>query len=210
MNTQSNSDGNVLSEKLFERNVIWAQEHPSLASFCRATSTAARGSRSHSPQRPAPCTPASYGCRPGTAMRSSAFPQGSPLSPLLSNIYVPRFILGWKHLGHARRLGAHIVSYADDLVICCKGSADEARLAMQNIMRRLELTVNERMTHVCRVPEQYFDFSDYTSSRFYSATGRTYIRTHQSKKSVQWMRSGIREQSARSRTLLTADEVVLA
>lgn len=83
-------------------------------------------------------------------------PQESPLSPLLSNIYMRRFILGRKHLGHEGRLGAHIVSYADDLVICCKGSAEEALLAMQNIMRRLKLTVNERKTHVCRVAEQHF------------------------------------------------------
>jgi group II intron reverse transcriptase/maturase len=30
-------------------------------------------------------------------------PQGSPLSPLLSNIYMRRFVLGWKLLGYARR-----------------------------------------------------------------------------------------------------------
>src|SRR5690606_9306549 len=48
-------------------------------------------------------------------------PQGSPLSPLLSNIYMRRFVMGWKHLGYERRLGARVVTYADDLVICCKG-----------------------------------------------------------------------------------------
>jgi RNA-directed DNA polymerase len=32
-------------------------------------------------------------------------PQGSPISPLLSNLYMRRFVLGWKRLGHERRLG---------------------------------------------------------------------------------------------------------
>ena len=46
-------------------------------------------------------------------------PQGSPLSPLLANIYMRRFIVGWKTLGHERRLDAHIVNYADD---CAPGN----------------------------------------------------------------------------------------
>jgi len=43
-------------------------------------------------------------------------PQGSPISPLLSNLYMRRFVLGWKKLGHERRLEAYIVNYADDRV----------------------------------------------------------------------------------------------
>jgi len=41
-------------------------------------------------------------------------PQGSPLSPLLANLYMRRFIVGWKILGHEQRFDAHIVNYADD------------------------------------------------------------------------------------------------
>src|SRR6267154_5184897 len=38
------------------------------------------------------------------------------ISPLLSNLYMRRFVLGWKKLGHEKRLAAYIVNYADDLV----------------------------------------------------------------------------------------------
>jgi len=31
-----------------------------------------------------------------------------------------RFVLGWKILGHAERLQARIVNYADDFVILCR------------------------------------------------------------------------------------------
>jgi len=136
-------------------------------------------------------------------------PQGSPLSPLLSNIYMRRFVLGWKHLGHERRLEARIVTYADDLVICCKGSAEEALQAMQNIMRRLKLTVNECKTQVCQLPEQYFDFLGYTFGRCYSTqNGRAYIGTRPSKKSVRRILESLHEKTARDRTWLSAEEVV--
>ncbi len=112
-------------------------------------------------------------------------------------------------MGHEGRLGARIVTYADDLVICCKGNAEEALHAMRAIMSRLKLTVNEQKTHVCRVPEQYFDFLGYTFGRFYSTqNGRAYLGTRPSKKSVQRMLGNVHEQTAHSRCLLTADEVV--
>jgi hypothetical protein len=48
-------------------------------------------------------------------------PQGSPLSPL-ANIYMRRFVLGWKKLGFERSLGTRLVTYADDLVILCRST----------------------------------------------------------------------------------------
>src|SRR5256885_1736300 len=80
-------------------------------------------------------------------------PQGAPLSPLLANIYMRRFVLGWKQLGHERRLDAHIVNYADDFVICCRGTGQEAMTAMRSMMSKLRLTVNETKTRLCRVPD---------------------------------------------------------
>jgi RNA-directed DNA polymerase len=136
-------------------------------------------------------------------------PQGSPLSPLLSNLYMRRFVLGWNRLGCAQRFGAHIVNYADDLVVCCKGSAEEALRAMRRIMSRLKLTVNEEKTHVCRVPEQYFDFLGYTFGRCYSTqTGRAYLGTRPSKKSVKRLIASIHEQTAHSMCLLETEELV--
>ena len=136
-------------------------------------------------------------------------PQGAPISPLLSNLYMRRFVLGWKTLGHQQRLQAYIVNYADDFVICCRGTASEAMLAMRSMMERLKLTVNEEKTSVRQVPAQTVDFLGYTIGRSYSAkTGRSYIGTRPSKKSIQSATARISELTARQMTLLEADEVV--
>lgn len=130
-------------------------------------------------------------------------PQGAPLSPLLANLYMRRVILGWKALGYARRFGGEIVSYADDLVICCRHGADEALLAMRELMRRLKLTVNERKTRVCTLPEQTFDFLGYTIGRCYSwKTGRAFLGTRPSRKAVGRVMRAIGELTGR-RWLLT-------
>ena len=81
-------------------------------------------------------------------------PQGSPISPLLANIYMRRFVLGWKMFGLERTLGTRLVTYADDLVILCRrGKGEEALQRLREIMGKLKLTVNEEKTRICKVPE---------------------------------------------------------
>ena len=112
-------------------------------------------------------------------------PQGSPISPLLANLYMRRFVLGWKMLGLERSLGTRIVTYADDLVILCRrGKAEQALQRLREIMGRLKLTVNEEKTRICKVPEGEFDFLGYTFGRMYSArTGQARLGYRPSKKS---------------------------
>ena len=100
-------------------------------------------------------------------------PQGAPLSPLLSNLHMRRFVPGWKVLGHERRLDAHIVNYADDFVICCRGTASEAMTAMRAMMSGLKLTVNETKTRRCEVPEEASDFLGYTIGLCRSQAGKS-------------------------------------
>ena len=116
-------------------------------------------------------------------------PQGSPISPLLANLYMRRFVLGWKKLGLERSLGTRIVTYADDLVILCrKGKAEEALQRLREIMGKLKLTVNEEKTRICKVPEGEFDFLGYTFGRMYSArTGQARLGYRPSKKSIKRM-----------------------
>jgi group II intron reverse transcriptase/maturase len=116
-------------------------------------------------------------------------PQGSPISPLLANVYMRRFVLGWKKLGLEQSLGTRIVTYADDLVILCrKGKAEQALSRLREIMGKLKLTVNEDKTRICKVPAGQFDFLGFTFGRLYSpTTGNAYLGMRPSKKSIRRM-----------------------
>jgi group II intron reverse transcriptase/maturase len=102
-------------------------------------------------------------------------PQGSPISPLLSNLYMRRLVLWWKTSGTERRLQAVIVNYADDLVICCKDTAAAAMQVLREVTKKLDLAVNEEKTRICRVPEESFVHVRTVSL----AQGRTGLSGHQ-------------------------------
>src|SRR5215831_9532974 len=136
-------------------------------------------------------------------------PQGSPISPLLSNLYMRRFVLGWKRLGHEKRWKAYIVNYADDLVICCRVGAEQALTAMRAMMSKLKLAVNENKTRVCYLPEEKFDFLGYTFGRCYSMRrGRVYLGTTPSKKRVQRICRAISDETGRDTVRLDPKTMV--
>lgn len=118
--------------------------------------------------------------------RGRGCPQGAPISPLLANLYMRRFVLGWKGLGHESRLRARVVSYADDLVICCRGNGGAAMVALRALMERLRLPVNETKTELRTIPDESVEFLGYSIGRCYSPrTGRAYIGTRPSRKAVR-------------------------
>jgi RNA-directed DNA polymerase len=101
------------------------------------------------------------------------------------------------------------VSYADDFVICCKGSAEQAMTEMRQLMKQLKLTVNETKTHIRQLPQERFDFLGYTFGRYYSPkTGRAHLCPQPSKKSVQRMIGEIRAATDQKVTWQGAVEVV--
>lgn len=118
--------------------------------------------------------------------RKRGTPQGGSVSPLLANLYFRRFLRAWYEHGHCQRLDAHVVNYADDLVICCPpGNGSAALATMRRLMERLGLTVNERKTRIACLPEEAFDFLGYTVGRFYGKDGKPFIGTQPSRKAIQ-------------------------
>jgi len=111
--------------------------------------------------------------------------------------------------GQQARLKSFIVNYADDLVICCRGSADEALVSMREMMSRLKLTVNETKTRVCQVPRETFDFLGYTFGRLWSPrTGRPYLVVCPSKKRIARLCQKVTEATDRRSRSRPVEEVV--
>src|SRR6266478_8127560 len=135
---------------------------------------------------PSPCLPAQPTARRPTMQPGPKviFCVRGAISPLLANLYMRRFVLGWKMLGLEQSLGSRIVTYADDLVILCrKGKAEDALQQLREIMGKLKLKVNEEKTRICKVPEGEFDFLGYSFGRMYSArTGQARLGYRPSKK----------------------------
>ena len=86
---------------------------------------------------------------------------------------------------------------------------EEALAAMQKMMSKLKLTVNESKTRVCTLPEEKFDFLGYTFGQCYSPkTGRAYLGTIPARKRVQRICGEIRELTGRNTTSLDSGEIV--
>jgi RNA-directed DNA polymerase len=121
-------------------------------------------------------------------------PQGGVISPLLANIYMNRFLKYWRGSGQGERLRAHVVTYADDLVILSRGSAAEALEVMRNVMTRLGLSVNEAKTALRDARQERFDFLGYSFGlHWHRANGDRFLGASPSKKSILRVQDKVRK-----------------
>ena len=76
-------------------------------------------------------------------------PQGGVISPLLANIYLNELDRVWTERGYnSIRYEAHLVRYADDMVILCRRDAGRYYAEFKQEIERLGLAVNETKTRV--------------------------------------------------------------
>ena len=112
-------------------------------------------------------------------------------------------------LGLMDRLKARIVNYADDFVICCRGTAQQAMAAMRQIMAKVKLTVNETKTHVCDALTETFNFLGYTFGVHRSnRTGRKLLCGKPSVKRVARVCEKISAMTERGRGCLSEEQMV--
>jgi group II intron reverse transcriptase/maturase len=84
-------------------------------------------------------------------------PQGAPISPLYSNIYLNLLDQVWHKRGYPEKLGASLHRYADDAILVCRSNAMHALQAFEAIAQRMGLTINREKTRITKLTEG-FDF----------------------------------------------------
>ena len=103
-------------------------------------------------------------------------PQGSPLSPLLANIYLDQLDREWKKSGLSNRYtgDAHLIRYADDLVILTSNNPETAKKKLDEIMESIDLALSTEKTRIIRA-EEGFDFLGFRFVRQHSVWKRKRI-----------------------------------
>jgi group II intron reverse transcriptase/maturase len=138
---------------------------------------------------------------------SVGVPQGSPISPLYSNIYLNLLDQLWHKRGYPERLGASLHRYADDAILVCRKSAYPALEAFEGIARRMGLKLNSEKTRITKLTEG-FDFIGFTFVKRRSPnTGKNVIYIFPSKASQRSIRRRIKYFTKR-RAPVTPDKFV--
>jgi group II intron reverse transcriptase/maturase len=134
-------------------------------------------------------------------------PQGSPTSPLYSNIYLNLLDQVWHKRGYPEKLGATLHRYADDAILICRRSGTQALQAFEAIAKRMELTVNLDKTRITKLTEG-FDFIGFEFVKRRSPTsGKPCIYTLPSKTSQRKIRRQIKSFTKRRAPLQPAEFV---
>lgn len=119
-------------------------------------------------------------------------PQGSPISPLLSNVYLNLLDRVWERRGYPGKLGAKLYRYCDDMVILCRGNPKVAYQALEAILRRMDLTLHPEKTRIARVDDGFDFLSFHFVRRRSPTTGRRSFYIFPSKDSQKRVRENIR------------------
>lgn len=134
-------------------------------------------------------------------------PQGSPISPLYSNIYLNLLDQVWHKRGYPEKFGATLHRYADDGILVCRTSALSALEALEGIVRRMGLMVNREKTRITKLTEG-FDFLGYHFVKRRSPnTGKNVIYIFPSKEAQRNIRRRIKYSTKRRAPLCLCEFV---
>jgi len=144
----------------------------------------------------------------GKASRKGT-PQGGVISPLLANCYLHLLDRIWDRHQLERKLQARIVRYADDFVVLCRGGVEAPLKLIRQVLRRLDLTLNETKTHLVDARKESFNFLGFAIRVSKGRrTGKRYTHVCPAPKSLAKIKARIKQQTARELTPVPLDEII--
>lgn len=129
-------------------------------------------------------------------------PQGGVISPLLANIYLNLVDKAVSRTdGYFHKYGVRIVRYADDFILVAKKIPEHCIKYLQDILKRMELEINEDKTRLVNVETDPFDFLGFTFryDKDLFVKNKKYLNIIPRKKSAQTIRDKIREYLRKNR-----------
>jgi group II intron reverse transcriptase/maturase len=148
----------------------------------------------------------------GTVRREvSGTPQGGPASPLLCNVYLHRLDRAWSTNEHGV-----LVRYCDDLVVMCQSreQAEAALARLTVVLGELGLELKAAKTRIVHLVEggQGLDFLGFHNRLVRGRTPRSrhlaFLARWPARRAVQHARDRIRSITARSRLLVSVEQIV--
>jgi RNA-directed DNA polymerase len=144
----------------------------------------------------------------GGKANSRGTPQGGVISPLLANCYLHLLDRIWDRHQLRRKLQAHIVRYADDFVVLCRGKVDAPLATVRHVLERLDLTLNETKTHIVDARKESFNFLGFAIRVSKSwKSGKRYTHICPAPKSLAKIKDRITQLTLRERTPIPLEDI---
>jgi group II intron reverse transcriptase/maturase len=119
-------------------------------------------------------------------------PQGSPISPLYSNIYLDVIDRAWHENKYPEKLEATLYRYCDDVVLVCRKSATSALNVFAKMSKEMGLIINREKTRITKLTDG-FDFIGFNFVKRKSPnSGKNTIYVSPSKQAQQNIRNKLK------------------
>ena len=121
------------------------------------------------------------------------------ISPLLANIYLNEMDRLWTKSGIERREDAHLIRYADDMLVLSSRPVEKVKTFIDAMLSNLNLQISEEKTRITTASEG-FDFLGFHFFRkFVRAAGKERTLVRPTKSSMKSVKSKINDIAGRAR-----------
>jgi len=136
-------------------------------------------------------------------------PQGGVLSPLLANCDLHVLDRTWQRWHRQGQRQAHLVRYADDLVVLCREDVEEPLDAVRQMVARLGLSLNAAKTQIVDATHTSFNFLGCTiQMRRGAKTGKPYPNVRPADTSLKKIKARLTALTGRALTALRLKDMV--